>query len=394
MTNKTVIVGISGGIRSLIAAYILKRQKYNVVGVSVLFSDAPDVHLNHNQNKLQSFFKTIQIPYYQIQEYERYHSHVIDFIISSRISGHLFCAKTALSNLLLDALTSQMTRFQADVIATGHWLRLAKNHQTHSSEIYQDKNTTNDQSHLLAFAPPEQLSRLELPLTGMQPNDIKKIANILNITLSPKKSFLQHTYENLTPLMEKKIPPEMRLQGDIIQHSNQYPVGNHKGIHHFSLGAPVSSQEISLNDSSLKIEQMIPVKIIWQRNQVVIMDKNKWIPCTHVVLSHCQYFFRIEHKFPSTDNLTIRINATDPHPLQIRHLNNHNVLCILKKPCPHPIFPQMSAVIYDAEKVILGGKIFQAGHLQQGAEPQLQLLPPAQKEADNPSSQDISHFKF
>ena len=395
VANKTVLVGISGGIRSMVAAYILKRQKCNVVGVSILFSDGEDTLLNRNREELEAFFQNQQIPYHQIQVYDRYSSHITDFICSSRISGHLFCARTAASALLLDTLASQMARFKAEKMATGHCARVVHNHQAHTPEIYRFKDTTDDQSHLLTFSPPEQLSRLELPLTGMQPDDIEKVADILKIAPYPPKSFLEHTCQNLAPMLEKRIPPTFRQKGDILDYFDRNTLGTHHGLHHFSPGIPLPSQAVSPNDDGFNCKQMIPVQIIWQRNQLVVMDKDRWIPCTHIVLSHCQYFSRFEHKLPPPSNLTIRINATKPLPVRIRQLNNRNVLCILKKPYPSPLFPQMSAVIYDDEKVALGGKIFQAGHLGPGPEMRLRSLPSREdQDGGAPPPRNHSSFKF
>ena len=402
MGSKTVLVGISGGINSLVACYLLKRQGCKVIGLSILFSEAQDHHLVRDKEKLQSLFQCLDIPYHQIQEEEGYQTQVVDFLVASRISGHVFRPQIACNNLLMQTLSARMPQYQADTIATGHRGRVVFNHQTQSHEIYRSKDISSDQSHLLAFLPPEILTRMELPLMGIRQEDIAKIAETLDIDPAPQQSCLSHALNNLSPLLEQKIPKSFRQEGEVIHHFNQCVVGAHQGLHHFTPGIPLSPKEFFLRDDSLKNKCLIPVKIIRQRNQLVVMDKTKWIPSTHIILSHCRYSSRSNpHLLFFEGNLRIGMEDVPLMPAHIRHLNNRNILCELKKPWIHPLFPGEPVIVYgsnDGEKVVLGGKVFQAGHLN--SQSQIQSLPLTWEQESHTTDEkpsppkEISSFQF
>ena len=401
MANKTILVGISGGPDSLVAAYLLKRQKYDVIGLSVLFSDEKESILSHNREGLKSFFKGLDVPYYQFQEQQRCQTKIVDLMISSRISGHLFRPQIPFSELLMETLISKMDQFKADKIATGHRIRMVYNHQTRSHELYRSKNISEDQSHLLAFLPQKYLDMLELPLVGMRAEDIEKIAKILNINPLPQKSCLEHTIGNFEDTLARKVPKDLCKEGEVIHHFSQCVVGTHRGLHHFSPGVHFSPKEIALRDESLSKKHLIPVQILPQRNQLVIMDKRKWVSCTHIIVSHCQYSSKPTRELPFEASLRIGTEHTFLTSAHIRLLNNSNVLCELKKPWEKPLFPGESVVVYgenEGGKVILGGRIFQAGCLYDGD--RFATLPPTweqkghTKEQSPPPSSNISSFKF
>ena len=399
--QKSVLVGISGGINSLVTAYLLKRQGDHVTGLSLVFPDEEETFLSANKEKLESFFRTLDIPYHQIRIEEQYYIQIVDLMVAARISGRLFCPEVPWNNLLMKTLFDQMSQFKANSMATGHRVRLVYNHQTHFHEIYRSKEGYEDQSHLLAFLPRSLLAHLELPLMGMRRKDIEKIGKVLDIALSHPGTELPLTTKGLNGLLKQKVPRDICKNGEIIHHFSQCVVGSHEGIHHFSPGVPISSKEIVLRDESLKKKQLIPVQILPTQNQVVVMEKSKWVPCTHIILSHCQYVSKNNSKIPMDGCLKIGVNDSPTLPVRIRYLNNRNVLCELESPCPSPLFPGEPAVVYrgkEGDMMILGGKIFHAGHLQRG--PQICALPPTQDQESRMtesvplSIQDISSFKY
>ena len=366
MGSKTILIGISGGIHSFLAAYLLKRQGYAVVGLNILFAEGEEAGTKVEQERVESFLNNLDIPYHQIQEYTSYHSRVTDLIVSSRFSGRTFCAPYALNALLFDTLTDQMKHFKADSIATGHRARLIHNHRKNSYEIHQAKEAQWDQSHLLATLSYRQLAHLELPLSGMREDDTQRIVQSLGLTSPSAPSCLDYTYANLTPLLEKRIPSNLRQEGNIIHQQDMNILGTHQGIHHFCVGSPLPEKQILFKDEEYRPKDFIPVEVQWQDNTVVVMKKNQWTPCTHILLSQCHYTTKMNGEIFAQGYLKIGVNNGKLIPVHIRHLNSGHCFCELETPWPLPLFPGESAVIYSGyqgEQINLTGQVLRIERL-------------------------------
>lgn len=369
--KKTILVGISGGIDSLIAAYVLKRQGYNVIGVGILFAPGEEdesfkgVYLIENIGKVKSLCKKINVPFYAVNAQDLYKVEVTDHIVSSRIGGYHFCPILAATNVIIKVLYSKMSTLNAHKIATGHYARIIYNYSNNSHEIYVSKDKENDQSHFLAFLPREVLKVLEFPLSGMRREEVNKISEALHLEASEKMNSvpLNETPE-LIPLVEQGSAPALREEGNVINYISESILGEHSGVHFFYLGQEFGSEKVKTRDGVTLDKNFIPVYISNRLRTVVVMDKNLWVPITLIILFQCHYSEKMDISRANSGCLEIN-GDKEKIFINIYYLNNGNILCELKDKCKKRIFIRDSAVIYDSsgEKVILGGVVYKAGHL-------------------------------
>ena len=211
--NKTILVGISGGIDSFVAAYVLKRQGYNIVGVSILFVPKEEeknfkgVYLIKELDKIKTVCSKIGIPFHTISAQELYNSQVNEFIIASKLTGQHFSPELVATNLILEILYSKMKEQNAQKIATGHYARIIHDGVNNCYNIYASKDNTNNQGHYLAFMPREVLPHLELPLARMRREEVEKVALALNLEIPDHREFSPFMYSTLKSFVKNKPPP-------------------------------------------------------------------------------------------------------------------------------------------------------------------------------------------
>jgi len=178
--NKKIAIALSGGIDSLVAAYILKKQGVNLVGI----------HFQTGyENRKTDLAETgaclgIEIKYVDLAE--DFEIHVINYFIQTYLTGKtpnpcIICNK----KIKFDSLYRTCNDLGADFIATGHYAKLIKNDSGHNSLVKAD-DLSKDQSYFLAMLSQEQLDRTIFPLGNMHKSEVKKFA-ALNGLLPPEK---------------------------------------------------------------------------------------------------------------------------------------------------------------------------------------------------------------
>jgi len=229
--NKKIAIALSGGIDSLVAAYILKKQGVNLVGI----------HFQTGyENRKTDLAETgaclgIEIKYVDLAE--DFEIHVINYFIQTYLTGKtpnpcIICNK----KIKFDSLYRTCNDLGADFIATGHYAKLIKNDSGHNSLVKAD-DLSKDQSYFLAMLSQEQLDRTIFPLGNMHKSEVKKFA-ALNGLLPPEKKesqdicFIKQNSFSEFILKKQGIKP---VRGKIIRTDGKV-VGTHNGLHGFTIG--------------------------------------------------------------------------------------------------------------------------------------------------------------
>ncbi len=197
MSKKTVVVGLSGGVDSSVAASLLKEQGYEVIGMfmrnwhgsdGVLESDCTR---EEDEMMARLVARKLEIPYHVVDLSREYRKRVVDYMFAEYERGRtpnpdVMCNR----EIKFDLFAKEAFRLGADLIATGHYSRIAEETNAAGQKGYRllagvDRN--KDQSYFLCQLTQEQLSYSLFPLGETEKPKVRKIASGLRLPTATRK---------------------------------------------------------------------------------------------------------------------------------------------------------------------------------------------------------------
>ena len=263
---KTVVVGLSGGVDSSVAAYLLKKEGYNVIGLfmrnwkdeSVIIDD--ECPWIEDSNDALQVSEILNIPFQVIDFSKEYKEKIVDYMFSEYKNGRtpnpdILCNR----EIKFDLFLKKALELGADFVATGHYCRKEEVivNEKKIQRLLSGKDKTKDQSYFLCQVSQYQLSKSLFPLGELMKKDVRKLASEIGLNTANKKDsqglcfigkvklpiFLQ---QFLKPKNGKVI--EIDSKHDIFKknQNNFHPIkyvsemgkiiGEHNGAHFFTIG--------------------------------------------------------------------------------------------------------------------------------------------------------------
>ncbi|MDX1544432.1 MAG: tRNA 2-thiouridine(34) synthase MnmA [Christiangramia sp.] len=193
---KKVVVGLSGGVDSSVAAYLLKEQGYEVIGLfmknwhddSVTISD--ECPWLDDSNDAMMVADKLGIPFQTVDLSEEYKERIVDYMFNEYERGRtpnpdVLCNR----EIKFDVFMKIALSLGADYVATGHYCRKAEIDKD-GEPIYRllsGKDNNKDQSYFLCQLTQEQLSKTLFPIGELQKSEVRKIAAEQNLVTAEKK---------------------------------------------------------------------------------------------------------------------------------------------------------------------------------------------------------------
>ena len=243
-TNQTkIVVAMSGGVDSSTVAGLMKKEGYNVVGITLkLYDDAKSSKESRQccagqdildaKRVSQQLNIDHKILYYQ----KKFKKDVIDSFINSYTVGEtpIPCVQCNQTVKFRD-LYSYAKELNADALVTGHYVnRIQKNG---NAEMYRAADLKRDQSYFLFNTTQEQLNFLRFPLGGIEKSETRKIALELNLNVADKPDSQDICFvpNGDYASVIRKYKPESFKPGDILDVKGKV-IGKHTGIINFTIG--------------------------------------------------------------------------------------------------------------------------------------------------------------
>ena len=197
MKKTKVVVALSGGVDSSVAAYLLKDQGYDLIGLfmknwhdeTVTISD--ECPWLDDSNDAMLVANKLNIPFQVVDLSKDYKEKIIDYMFDEYSRGNtpnpdILCNKEIKFDIFMDVALS----LGADYVATGHYSRIKKNNYNKNSikyELHSGIDKTKDQSYFLCQLNQDQLSKILFPIGDLTKNEVRKIAKKNNLVTAEKK---------------------------------------------------------------------------------------------------------------------------------------------------------------------------------------------------------------
>lgn len=264
-TGKRVLIGLTGRMSSCVAAYLLKKQGFDVIGVTVVTGSksdygeakyAPKCHIN-DIDIARNFAKKINIPFYATDIRSEFQNDVIDPMLASKLTGQANNSCFNCSRLRIKTLFSKMEQLDADFIATGHFCKVSKNLNTNDYFIHANADPLADQSYLLSGLEQNYLRHLLLPLGELKNEEVLKIGSRFSLAKSQAQEDKQFCFRNKKSYMGKvvsMVAPSLIKSGKILNIDTNTVIGEHEGIvEHFISEQNFNSDEAGRGEKSIEI---------------------------------------------------------------------------------------------------------------------------------------------
>ncbi len=240
-----VVVGMSGGVDSSVAAYLLQKQGYEVIGLFMRNWDSlvnNDIEGNPNllenicpqeqdYNDALEVCKKLKIELHRVDFIKEYWDNVFTYFLDELKLGRtpnpdLMCNKY----IKFDLFTKEAKKLGADYIATGHYAKIEGNRLCRAVDL------NKDQTYFLAQLKPDQLKNVLFPLGTLKKEEVRKIAKNLNLVTATKKDSTGICFigeRNYQKFLQNYLKPN---PGKIINIETNEVIGVHNGLMNYTIG--------------------------------------------------------------------------------------------------------------------------------------------------------------
>lgn len=307
---KTVMIGLSGGVDSAVAAYLLKERGFNVIagfmknwsgdsGKSPCWIDE-----RRDAMAVAAFLK---IPFVSFDFEKEYRESVVGYMIEEykkgrTPNGDIVCNRT----IKFDLFYEKAREHGADVIATGHYARVVEKDGTF--HLLKGLDGNKDQSYFLSQLSEDQLSHTMFPLGEMKKEETREIARKIGLEIADKRSTRGICFVgkvSMPDFLREYISPK---PGNIVLPTGEV-LGKHDGLHNYTIGQR-HGFDVAYTESLFVV-----AKDVEKNELVVATDNDPARFSTHVDLE--QVHFIAGDSFEGELEVALRYRAT-PVPATLK----------------------------------------------------------------------------
>ena len=352
---KTVVIGISGGVDSSVAALLLKKQGYNVIGLFMRNWDSlvnndylgnPNLDNDicpqeQDYNDALAVCEKIGIPLHRVDFVKEYWDFVFTYFLDELKKGRtpnpdVMCNKY----IKFDMFAKKARELGADYIATGHYARII------DGKLAKAVDKNKDQSYFLAYVGKDKFKNVLFPIGELEKPEVRKLALENDLVTASKKDSTGICFigeRNFTKFLENYLPNQ---PGKIVNIETKEEVGDHIGLMYYTLGQRRGLNLGGNNDKSYVVEKDLENNILY----VATGDENNYLYSSKAVIENFNF---LTDDRPDYCTCKFRYRQKDI-PIQVKYLDDNMLELTYDK--AKAVTPGQFCVLYLGD-ICLGGGI-------------------------------------
>ncbi|MBR1376294.1 MAG: tRNA 2-thiouridine(34) synthase MnmA [Bacilli bacterium] len=351
-----VVIGMSGGVDSSVAAIMLQKQGYEVIGLFMRNWDAGvnnDVlgnpTLNNNicpqeqdYNDALDVCKKLNIPLHRVDFVKEYWDYVFTYFLDELKKGRtpnpdIMCNKY----IKFDMFVKEAKKLGADYIATGHYARIK------DGKLLRALDDNKDQTYFLSQLSNEQLKNVLFPIGDLPKPEVRKIAEEYGLITAKKKDSTGICFigeRNFKQFLKNYLP---NIPGEIVDIDTNKVLGKHIGLMYYTIGQRKGLDIGGATDKLFVVGKDLDKNILY----VAYGEDNEYLISTSCIIDTINW---ISDKKPNNCTAKFRYRQKD-NDVTLEYLDNGEIL--VKYDGVKAVTPGQACVLYDGEEVLGGGII-------------------------------------
>lgn len=354
---KKVVIGMSGGVDSSVAAILLKKEGYDVIGLFMRNWDSsinndflgnPDLNNDicpqeQDYNDAIAVCEKIGIPLHRVDFVKEYWDYVFTYFLDELKRGRtpnpdIMCNKY----IKFDMFSKEAKKLGADYIATGHYARLKDGH------LLRGLDNNKDQTYFLSQLSGDQLKNVLFPVGDLDKSDVRKIALEYDLVTAKKKDSTGICFigeRNFTNFLKNYLP---NMPGDVIDIDTKKVIGAHTGLMYYTIGQRKGLDIGGNTDKLFVVGKDLTKNVLY----VAFGEDNQYLISDSTIIDTVNW---INAKRPTKCTAKFRYRQMD-NDVELEYLANDEIL--VKYPQGvKAITPGQACVFYNGDECLGGGII-------------------------------------
>ncbi|MBY0526472.1 MAG: tRNA 2-thiouridine(34) synthase MnmA [Gemmataceae bacterium] len=351
-----VVLAMSGGVDSSVAALLLKEQGYDVVGLFMRTGvHAPEDRTPSHKKGCCSAVDAgdarrvadrLDIPFYAL-DFERDFERIIDYFADEYLAGRTPNPCVVCNNWLkFGKLWSYGKQLEADYVATGHYAQVIRTKD--GVELHRAIDPDKDQSYVLAGVRRGILEHVLFPIGAMPKDEVRALARRANLGVAEKPDSVEICFvpDNDHGAMIRRRRPELQTAGHFVD-THGTVLAEHAGIENYTIG-----QRKGLGYAAG--DRRYVLEIVPATNDVVLGDREELLG-SRLIASRVNWLLEAPPNGPLPCSAKIRYRHTAA-PATVTALSDGSARVEFAEP-QSAITPGQAVVFYDETRVLAGGWI-------------------------------------